>query len=109
MTMTSRNSRTIAWIAATWLSLLASGNIIAADESSPSTTKCGIYLAQSTIPGSGLGMFAGDHYFKKGDTVTEGDTVIPIVELKWNNLPLQSHDYKFLWNEYTWNGIVFGE
>ena len=52
-------------------------------------------------------MFAGDHYYKKGDTVTEGDTVIPIVEHEWNNLPLGEDDYTFLWDEYTWNGNVF--
>jgi hypothetical protein len=69
-----------------------------------SSTKCGVYLAPSTIPGSGLGMFAGDHYYKEGATVTGGDTVIPIVEHEWNN---GFAEVNFLWDEYTWNGNVY--
>jgi hypothetical protein len=93
--------RNVAWLVATWLKLATNYGMAAV-----SSTKCGIYLAPSTIPGSGLGMFAGDHYFKEGTTVTGGDTVIPIVEQEWNH-KLDVDEPSFLWDEYTWNGNVY--
>jgi hypothetical protein len=99
--MKNLRARNIAWLVATCLKLAS--NYAMAEESS---TKCGIYLAPSTIPGSGLGMYAGDHYYKEGDTVTGGDTVIPIVEHEWNNAGAEG-GVQFLWDEYTWNGKVF--
>lgn len=45
---------------------------------------CRTYLAPSTIPGAGLGMFAG-YNFKRGETVTTGDAIIPIRDLAWHN------------------------
>ena len=74
---------------------------VVAEESSTAKPKCGVYLAPSSIPGSGLGMYAGDREYKKGETVTGGDTVIPIIEHEWNT-ELLSIDYNFLWDEYTW-------
>lgn len=47
--------------------------------------ECGIYLAESTIPGAGLGMFAGNHDYKKEDILTSGDLVVPLFELPWHN------------------------
>jgi hypothetical protein len=99
--MKNLRARNIAWLVATCLKLAS--NYAMAEESS---TKCGIYLAPSTIPGSGLGMYAGDHYYKEGDTVTGGDNVIPIVEHEWNNAGAEGGVH-FLWNEYTWRGTVF--
>jgi hypothetical protein len=47
-------------------------------------------------------MFAGKDY-KKGDQVTYGDVIIPIVEVEWNN----AHSKFFwLWDEYTWGHAV---
>lgn len=51
-------------------------------------------------------MFAGDRSYAVGDTVTLGDTVIPIIEFEWHNERAEL-DYRFLWDEYTWNGNVF--
>jgi hypothetical protein len=67
------------------------------DKMVPQAKACGVYLAQSSIPGAGLGMFAG-RYFQRNEIVTEGDVVIPLSELEWHNgfrLDL------FLWEDYT--------
>jgi hypothetical protein len=50
-------------------------------------------------------MYAGDHTYAMGDTVTLGDVVIPIIEQEWNTESLDIGS--FLWDEYTWNGYVF--
>ena len=72
------------------------------------TRECGVYLAPSTIPGAGLGMFAGNRNYNKGDDVTFGDVVIPIIEREWNTDDLPENITKtFLWDEYTWSGDVF--
>ena len=67
---------------------------------------CGVYLAPSTIPGSGLGMFVGHRSLEKGGLVTLEDVVIPIIEMEWNNR-LAPGPRVFLWDEYTWNPDVF--
>jgi hypothetical protein len=66
---------------------------------SSNNDECGIYLAQSTIPNAGLGMFAGKDY-KKNSKVTDGDIIVPLIEVDWNN----DHDesWIFLWDDYTW-------
>lgn len=59
-----------------------------------SLAQCRTFLARSTIPGAGLGLFAGVP-FAEGDEVTPGDAVIPLRDIDWNN------DYKdvdtFMW------------
>ena len=73
------------------------------DKAVPEATACGVYLAPSTIPGAGLGLFAG-RAFDTNDIVTEGDIVIPLSELDWHN-GFQL-DF-FLWEEYTWSASSF--
>ena len=68
------------------------------DKMVPEAKSCGVYLAPSTIPGAGLGMFAGRDY-KRHDIVTQGDIVIPLSEIDWHNGFRLSF---FLWEEYTW-------
>lgn len=58
---------------------------------SSNNDECGIYLAQSTIPHAGLGMYAGKDY-KKYEQVTDGDIIVPLIEIDWNN----DHDGAFL-------------
>lgn len=70
----------------------------------PVTSDCGVYLAPSTIPGAGMGMFAGKNGFKKGKFVAGGDIVIPSVEMKWNN---GHKPFDFLWTEYQWAASMF--
>lgn len=57
--------------------------------------ECGVYLAESTIPNSGLGMYAGKDYYTN-DVVTSGDIVIPLVTVE------ERKHNRFLWNEYIW-------
>jgi hypothetical protein len=66
--------------------------------------ECGVYLAPSSIPGSGLGMYAGNRTFQENDIVTDEDIVIPIFEREWHS----NVKGKFLWDEYIWNGDVSG-
>ena len=49
-----------------------------------SLAQCRTFLARSTIPGAGLGLFAGVD-FATDDEVTPGDAVIPLRDVDWNN------------------------
>ncbi|KAL3938258.1 MAG: hypothetical protein SGBAC_006800, partial [Bacillariaceae sp.] len=77
------------------------------DEKTHDNSKCGVYLAPSSIPHAGLGMFAGHRDYKTGEQVTDGDIVIPIFEMEWHNQDKEWEFDHFLWDEYTWNGEVF--
>lgn len=67
---------------------------------------CGIWLAPSTLPGAGLGMFAG-RAFQKGEFMQQtGDVVIPIVDINMHQRGRGK--FPFLWDEYTWNGRSLG-
>lgn len=67
-------------------------------------SQCGIYLANSTIPGAGLGMFLGHTSLQPNDLVTFGDVVIPLFEMDWHNAFYKADDQYFhLWGEYTWS------
>ena len=68
--------------------------------------ECGIYLAPSTIPGAGMGMFLGNTPRAINDTVTRGDIVIPVIELKFHNGGDNTKG-KFLWDEYTWAPEIY--
>jgi hypothetical protein len=52
--------------------------------SSSSSSSCGVYLAESTIPHAGLGMYAGKDFEEK-EEITAGDIIIPLIEIDWNN------------------------
>jgi hypothetical protein len=69
--------------------------------------ECGIYLAPSTIPGAGMGMFVGDQHLVVNDTVTRGDIVFPIIELKFHAGAGNNKNVDFLWDEYTWAPEIF--
>ena len=60
---------------------------------------CGVWLAKSTIPGAGFGMFAGKDFAKNEDLLPSGDVVIPVVDIDIHN-----GRGLFLWDEYTWDG-----
>lgn len=55
---------------------------------------CRSYLAPSSLPGAGLGMFAGTD-FREGDHVTVGDAVVPLLDVDWNNY--YKNNKNFLW------------
>ncbi|KAL3904333.1 MAG: hypothetical protein SGILL_010111 [Bacillariaceae sp.] len=86
------------WVAA------AEANVINNDNDKNDTNKCGIYLAPSTIPGAGMGMFAGHYDFAQGDYLADGDLVIPAYELKFH---VGHNQFDFLWEEYTWKAASF--
>lgn len=71
------------------------------EDSLPSTsthdTSCRVYIAPSSIPGAGMGIFAGES-FKYGDEVTTADAVVPLVDLAWNN-DISSFVDTNLWGE----------
>lgn len=68
------------------------------------TKECGVYLAPSTIPGAGMGMYAGNKEYNDGDILTDSDIVIPVFELDWHN---DHGNFDFLWNEYVWSATMF--
>ena len=82
------------------------GTCTAAAISTDHLDECGIWLAPSTLPGAGLGMFAG-RAFKKGEFMQQtGDVVIPIVDINMHQRGRGK--FPFLWDEYTWNGNSLG-
>lgn len=52
--------------------------------SSKKPIDCGVYLAPSSIPFSGLGMYVGNRSYEENDIVTDEDIVIPIFEREWH-------------------------
>jgi hypothetical protein len=61
--------------------------------------ECGIWFAHSSIPNSGLGMFAGRDFKKDETMMATGDITIPIVDIEM----YQTGKWTFLWDQYTWN------
>lgn len=59
---------------------------------------CGVYFAPSTIPGAGMGTFAG-RSFRAGDEVTPGDAVVPLRDMAWHHGG-NDHTDTFLWGTY---------
>ncbi len=65
---------------------------------------CGIWLAPSSLPGAGLGVFAGKDY-ETGDAIgVSGDIVIPVIDLEIHQPGNLAGEWTFLWDEYTWGG-----
>ncbi|CAB9510486.1 Guanylate cyclase [Seminavis robusta] len=64
--------------------------------------ECGIWLAPSSIPGAGLGMYAGRD-FKKGEELQpSGEIVIPMIDINHHQYAL-GDQFFMLWDEYTWS------
>ncbi|CAB9501525.1 Guanylate cyclase [Seminavis robusta] len=68
--------------------------------------ECGIWLAPSSLPGAGLGMYAGRDFAKKEPLQETGDIVIPIVDIMMHQRGRGR--WVFVWDEYTWNGKSLG-
>ena len=71
------------------------------DRSRSISIECGVYLAPSSIPFAGLGMYAGNRSISRNDIVTYGDILIPIVERPWHIERRLSDQRNFLWDEYV--------
>ena len=65
------------------------------------SSDCGVYFARSTIPGAGMGMFAGRSY-QVWDTVTPSDIVIPLIDLGAHNSDFNIDSA--LISVYHWDG-----
>jgi hypothetical protein len=65
--------------------------------------ECDLYLAESTIPNAGLGIFSAVEK-ESGETVGNGDICIPLFEIYWHN----DYDFFLLMSEYVWDGRVMG-
>ena len=63
-------------------------------------------MAESTIPGSGMGMYVGHASYQKGDIVGNADPVVPLFEIEWHN---GNRPFPFLWMEYAWTASIFEE
>mmetsp|Transcript_22130 Transcript_22130/g.49468 ORF Transcript_22130/g.49468 Transcript_22130/m.49468 type:complete len:649 (+) Transcript_22130:98-2044(+) len=66
--------------------------------------ECGLYLAPSSIPGAGLGMYAGSTKYGEDSLVSDGDLMIPTWDLDYHN---GNDVYYHLWDEYTWSTSMF--
>jgi hypothetical protein len=75
--------------------------------SADATQEWAIYLAPSTIPGDGLGMFAGNKEYRTGDVVTDSDVMIPTFELEGHNNDNDQTGFTYVWDQYHWNANMF--
>ena len=66
--------------------------------------QCGIWFAESSIPNSGLGMYAGRNFDKDEEMMATGDVVIPVVDIEM----YQGTSWFFLWDSYTWASATLG-
>jgi hypothetical protein len=62
--------------------------------------ECTLYLAPSTIPNAGYGVFAGVD-FGEGECIGEPDLVIPVIDT-YKNLPYRSQQQFASWLAYIW-------
>jgi hypothetical protein len=68
---------------------------------------CRLYLAESTIPNAGLGIYTGID-LPANVSIAEPDIIVPLHDLEFhtgNNIDV---DYHFLWNDYSWNPSEVG-
>ena len=64
-------------------------------------TECSLYIAKSSIPNAGLGIYAGKDY-QKGDTIP-GDLCIPIIDSTFHSRAKYNP-----YHDYTWDGRSMG-
>lgn len=94
------------------LSLLSPQLTSAVNTDDTNDDVCLLYLAESTIPGAGLGMFAGSS-FAKGQLIGRnvGDAAFPTTDQDWHNSPAggfiskNEGDYHWPLTNYDWNGM----
>ena len=66
--------------------------------------ECALYLAPSTIPNGGYGVFTATD-LPKGVQIASGDVAIPFIDINWHNQGDYKHkDYHFLYRNYIWSG-----
>lgn len=67
-----------------------------------SDSTCGLYLAPSTIPGAGVGIFTAVEK-QIGDTVGRGDICIPVIDMYWHADGITQP-----FSDYFWSGDTMG-
>ena len=92
----------VALMPAMIMTVHATANMNDNDNDNIHSIQCGVYLAPSSIPGAGLGMYAGNRSIDRHEIVTNEDILIPIVEKNWH-IEERLQDRNFLWDEYIWN------
>jgi len=76
---------------------------------------CRLFLAESTIPNAGLGIFTGIP-LHPGENVAEPDLIVPLQDWDWHSSSSSSSDdddddeidFNFLWINYSWDGREVG-
>jgi SET domain len=84
------------------------------DLNNRSQFQCGLYLAESTIPGAGLGAFTGIDR-KPGDIIGQGEVMVPIYDAQYHLQALgpkiaKRDDWEYLdpTRDYVWYGSDLG-
>lgn len=75
---------------------------LATNASEDNSDKCELYIANSTIPNAGLGIFSAIER-KVGEPIGESDICIPIMELDWHHKNTYNP-----FGDYVWAGEVMG-
>ena len=75
--------------------------VLASSDDADGHSQCRLYLAQSTIPGAGLGIYTGIDV-GVGEQIAESDIVVLLADQEWHHMGAGELDYNFLWNEYSW-------
>ena len=73
------------------------------------SSQCELYLAESTIPNAGLGVFTTVAK-AVGDSIGNGDPAIPIIDIYRNNKHTSAADVDFFYPlvDYVWDGGSMG-
>lgn len=70
--------------------------------------ECSLYLAPSTIPNAGLGIFTAKE-LHHGDSISNEDVAIPILDLEWHNAAENDYDdFPNPFHDYVWSGRAMG-
>jgi hypothetical protein len=73
-----------------------------------SALECDLYIAESTIPNAGLGIFSAVEK-RVGDMLGNGDVCFPLLELDWHNgAILEDKEYFNPFEDYVWDGVTMG-
>jgi hypothetical protein len=89
-------------------------NSIQAASTSDNDNPCLLYLAQSTIPHAGLGMFTGTSLSEGQQIGRVGDIAFPTTDQDWHNSPLggfaskSEADYHWPLTNYDWHAKDIG-
>mmetsp|Transcript_33249 Transcript_33249/g.80436 ORF Transcript_33249/g.80436 Transcript_33249/m.80436 type:complete len:716 (+) Transcript_33249:31-2178(+) len=86
-----------------------------AEEAADDNNPCLLYLAQSTIPNAGLGVFAGVPFLEGEQVGRVGDAAFPVVDQDWHNSPnaggtVSKHEADYHWplTNYDWSAPDIG-